>query len=260
MINEISAEMLLEHLYPDLEQKWTVRYMGTFYRNYNSDILKIYENEPSVELSRDGFLSLLPPSLISKENELDDVDEYGHRYQLDKTTRMKRIRQRLHILTEAFLPFDTFNFRRRLAMERKISELLNLKLAYVLKEYFDIDYESIQNEYVRQAAVLLPYVSKLRGDMNAIKALLHELTGCPVRMRKSSFSCTDNTRVWMPKIHYYVMIEGLTHDEYLSRSAELKPLADFLTEYFIPFDCFSEISIKWERTKGDPLLNYNAYV
>ena len=43
MNKEISAEMLLGHLYPELELLWTVRHRGTFYRNYSHDVMDIDE-------------------------------------------------------------------------------------------------------------------------------------------------------------------------------------------------------------------------
>ena len=69
-ISQISAEMLLNYLYPELGEKWIVRSAGTFYRNYNNDHLSVYEDTEEVVLARDGFLKLLPEALISDENEL----------------------------------------------------------------------------------------------------------------------------------------------------------------------------------------------
>ena len=43
MNKEISAEMLLGHLYPELELLWTVRHRGTFYRNYSPDVMDILQ-------------------------------------------------------------------------------------------------------------------------------------------------------------------------------------------------------------------------
>lgn len=59
-IQEISAEMWLNLLYPEEAEKWIVKDKGTFYRNYTPDILSLDENTHEVSLSRDGFTKLLP--------------------------------------------------------------------------------------------------------------------------------------------------------------------------------------------------------
>ena len=104
-IPEISAEMLLNFLYPELEEKWIAHHDGAFYRNYSRDVLSVEPEEEQVSLSRDGLLRLLPQGLLSPEGELrtGDPDE-----------RHDEIQQRLKVLSEAFLPFDSFAFRRRL--------------------------------------------------------------------------------------------------------------------------------------------------
>ena len=53
---EINAEMYLHYLYPELENQWRVESKGTFYRNYNQDVLTVETEEQRVELARDGFL------------------------------------------------------------------------------------------------------------------------------------------------------------------------------------------------------------
>ena len=55
MLNEISAEMLLEQLYPELTEEWLVRCKGVFYRNYSGDAMRVDAEERQVELARDGF-------------------------------------------------------------------------------------------------------------------------------------------------------------------------------------------------------------
>ena len=46
-LSEISAEMLVNYLYPDLSDRWIVQAEGIFYRNYNSDLLA-YDDEAAV--------------------------------------------------------------------------------------------------------------------------------------------------------------------------------------------------------------------
>ena len=66
-ISEISAEMLLGRLYPELEDRWTAHHDGTFYRNYSRDVMEVEPEIAEVWLSRDSILGLLPQGLISTE-------------------------------------------------------------------------------------------------------------------------------------------------------------------------------------------------
>ena len=67
---DISAEFLLNYLYPDLMNRWKVDCVGTFYRNYSEDILEIDEEKTTVLLARDSFLRLLPQGLIATDKAL----------------------------------------------------------------------------------------------------------------------------------------------------------------------------------------------
>lgn len=77
MLNEISAEMLLEQLYPELTEEWSVRCKGVFYRNYSDDAMRVDPEERQVELARDGFLQLLPSSLLTEDAETDRANSGG---------------------------------------------------------------------------------------------------------------------------------------------------------------------------------------
>ena len=234
-ISEIRAEVLLNYLYPELEDKWMAHYDGAFYRNYNRDALYINADTAEVSLARDGFLRLLPQGLLTSNDELRKGNNSGSAEELE---------WRMHLLSEAFVPFDSYVFHNKLNIERQVSELLNDKLAYVLLEYFGYDIKQETNPLVRDAAVLLPYVSSWRGDFGFIKNLLKSLVGCDVRMTEGRYSHLDTTVCWLPKVRYELLIPGLTPEEYRQRNEELQPLRDFLCEWFIPFDVACEILIK----------------
>lgn len=252
-LSEINAEMLLNYLYPELEDKWTTRYKGTFYRNYNRDVLSVDEEEGEVELSRDGFLKLLPQGILTQDDELKGKEFAG---------KYETLQKRKRLLEEAFLPFDTFAFRKQLHIERQISELLNEKLAYLLKQYFHYDLAAETNRYVKEAAVLLPYISKWRADFGFIRTLLNSLTGYDVQMITGKYSQTDNTRTWLPMVKYHLMIPGLTAENYQALTAEVFPLRNFINEWFVPFDVKCDILIKQYYqpfTLNDKLvLDYNT--
>ena len=117
-IPQISAEMYLERLYPELSKQWIMRARGTFFRNYTHDIIYVNPEKAQVVLSRNGYLKLLPQGLITPE--------IGSGRKKKETPRERK--RRVELLNEAFVPFDTFTFKRRLDIERKTSELLEDKL------------------------------------------------------------------------------------------------------------------------------------
>ena len=136
-LSEISAEMLLGYFYPELVGQWKAHHMGTFYRNYNRDVLDLYEEEHTVVLSRDGFLQLLPKGLLTTEDKAKS----------DKSRTTSDQQRRISMLQDAFLPFDTYWFNKKLQVELQISDMLRSKLEYLLKEYFDFDLSAQTNFY-----------------------------------------------------------------------------------------------------------------
>lgn len=242
MIKGIGAEFLLNYMYPEFRKEWTIVTRGSFYRNYSEDILTMDEDRKYVELSRDSFLNLLPDVMLSPE------DEKGNNEQLHR---------RVQLLQEAFAPIDTFHFKAQLYAEQQISGLLDEKLTYILKTFFDYDIDAEQDDYCRKVAPLLLYTSRLRGDVHFVRQLLTTLTGCTVRMRQTAWSDTDNSRYWMPKVTYDIIMNGLTPEQYCHEMKKLQPLTEMITERFMPFDSIVEIGIKSnEATKS--ILNYNT--
>lgn len=254
-ISEIKAEMLLNYLYPELEEKWVARCEGTFYRNYNSDTMYLNVTDKEVSLSRDGFLRLLPQGLLTSDEELKNGDV---------AENYEALKRRQHRLLEAFLPFDTYFFRKKLNLERQTSQILEGKLSFILKEYFDYDIEKEESPLVREAAGLLPYVSTWRGDFGFLCNVIADLMGCEVNMTIGRYSHLDTTICWLPKIKYELLISGLTPEQYRQKNDELQPLHSFLTEWFIPFDVVCEMVIKEHPAAGLPVsrpaLGYNTEI
>lgn len=252
-ISPISAEMLLNYLYPELREKWVAHYAGTFYRNYNNDHLSIYEDTAEVVLARDGFLKLLPEALLSDESELK-----GGRFE----EKYKQLVQKKKVFQEAFMPFNMFAFRQRIRMEQKLSELLNSKLDYLLKTYFHYDLAAETNPYIKEFAVLLPYVSKLRADFGSTAKMLGQLFGCKVQLKTGRYSCVDSTRYWIPNVEYQLLMPGLSAEEYRKLKADIEPLQQFLAEWIMPAEVRCEITIKHHhqpQTVGEGMvLDYNT--
>ena len=252
-IPEIRAEVLLNYLYPEAGNQWTVQNEGTFYRNYNSDLLTIDAEEMKAETARDSFIKLLPQGLITLDTDLKGEDA---------AEKFKQLQIKLRLLRETFKPIDTFQFRDSVFIEKQVDNLLQNKISYVLNTYFGIDLDKIENRYVREAAILLPYVSKRRGDFGFVADLLKVLFKCEVKMTTGRYSHTDSTRQWLPMVRYEMLIPGLSQDEYLEKNAELKPLKDFIQEWFIPVEVWCQIDIKehnvHQQTNTRIILGYNT--
>ena len=252
-IPEISAEMLLNFLYPDLEGKWIAHHDGTFYRNYSRDVLSVDPDEAQVWLSRDSLLRLLPQGLLSAESELKtgDPDE-----------KHDEIEQRLKVLSEAFLPIDTFTFRWHLKAEHSVAELLGGRLDYVLKTCFGFDLQAEQNPYVRSVAVLLPFVRRWKGDFDFLRSLLADAFHCDVKLLERRYSETDSTQAWLPEVRYELLIPDLSPEEFRALQADILPLRDFLAEWFVPMDVRLEIIAKHHNASaglnGQLTLDYNT--
>ena len=234
-IHEASAEMLLNYLYPEVDKKWIAHGEGSFYRNYNSDLFDYDDETMEAWMARDTFLSLLPQGVINNDNDLKGEDA---------AEKFKKIQRRIRLLNEAFLPIDTNAFRQRLLVERQVSELLQNKLTYVLKEYFGIDLDMVESPLVKEAALMLPYISRSRGDFSLVGALLGALLHCQVQTTTGRYSQTDTTLRWLPRVRFELLIPGLSPEEFRTLNAEVQPLREFICEWFIPFEVKCDIVIK----------------
>ena len=245
-LSEASAEMLINYLFPEMDEQWKVQNMGTFYRNYTRDLLTYDEETFEIQVARDGFIKLLPQGMLFNEQ----GPKKGQR-----KANIKRQTAKMRLMNDLFQPFDTFAFRRKLAIERQVSELLDSKLEYVLKTYFHYDLAAETNEYVRELARLLPFVSQLMGDLLLVRNLLASLFNCHVECQRGRYSETDNTRRWFPLITYELLIEDMTAEEYRQMIMDMEPVKQFIGEWLIPFDVKCDIVVKWHHQP--PLISQN---
>lgn len=259
MNKEVSAEMLLGHLYPELELLWSVRHRGTFYRNYSADVMSLDEEEVTIDIARDGILKLLPPAMLTGDFELTKTNADGQKQKKDFKTRYEEMKKRLHILEEAFLPIDTCNFLGSLATERHIEDIMEVKVNELLKDYFNFDIAKEHDPLVANAALLLPLVASRRGDIRFVKRLIESVAGRKIRIRKSAYSDTDNSRYWMQKIDFDIVIDNLTEETYKLEDSRIRPLTEFISTYFLPIDIFCSFNIVGKNTDVK-LLNYNTNV
>ncbi len=246
-LSEISAEMLLTYLYPELEKKWVAYHDGTFYRNYSRDAMLVDEEQTNVMLARDGFLRLLPEGMLFTEDELKGKDFKGS---------YERMMMKRRLFNAAFLPLDTFNFRQRLKIERQVSKTLDKKLYFILKEYFGFDMEAEQNKYVREVARLLPFIREWRADFSRLAKLLGELFHCKTRLIINRYSDDDNTRCWLPGVQFQLLIPNLTADEFQTLYTDTRPLEKFLMEWFMPAEVHFQLTIKHHVRNDENHKNY----
>lgn len=253
-IPEIKAELLLNYLYPEAVSQWSVQNEGIFYRNYNSDLLSINKEKMEAQTARDSFIKLLPQGIYTQDTDLKGEDA---------AEKFKQLQKKLRLLRETFKPIDTLHFRDSLYIEQQVDKLLQDKLPYILNNYFGIDLSHIENRYVREAALLLPFVSRRRGDFGFISNLLRVLFKCHVVMTTGRYSHTDTTRQWLPMVRYELQIPGLSAEEYRKQNEELEPLRQFLQEWFIPVEVWCQIDIKEKlqepgMTNTRLILGYNT--
>lgn len=240
---EIKAEMLLNYLYPEKTDVWVARHRSAFYRGYNMDILSLDEENDRLELARNGYLKLLPREMMAPGEEARQGKSF------------EEIGRRIELVEEAFLPLDAFAFRNSLRIEGQVAELLEERFEYLLKTYFDIDVDKIDNPLVRKAVTLLPSVSKHRGNLDYIRRMLCSILGCEVRMSTGRYSEGDSSKAWVPMVRYDLMIEGLTKAKFARKQKEITPLVDFIREWYMPVEVELVVKIK-SSAKGN-LLEYN---
>lgn len=256
-ITQLKAEVLLNYLYPEMERDWIVDNKGAFYRNYNEDVLELYVNEKRVELSRDSFLKLLPQGILTSDDDLKKAK--------DIASKTKEIERRIHLLNEAFLPLDTWHFRKTLEIERQVAELLRDQVEHLLKEYFGFDLATEENPYVKRMAPMLPYAKRWRGDFSMLRKVMEMLFGCLVYMTTGRYSYTDSSLGWLPYLRYDLQIPDLNAENYKAKSKELQRFADFLCEWFIPAEMVCHVRIKDDSHHSSLIsqpivLDYNSHL
>lgn len=252
---DISAECLLNYLYPDMADLWQVECAGTFYRNYSKDIMSVDEENRTVTLSRDSFLNLLPEGIIADEKSLKGKD-FEQKY--------KMLKKKEELLRDMFKPVDTLSFRFRLHIEKEAAQLSREIVAILLKRYYNFDIYREENPYIRQTAPLLLQISRLRANYPLVRSILAYAFKCKVEMHKGKYAWEEDETSIQPAIEYKLLIPGLTIDTYSALEKELEPFGDFIREWFIPFDTKCSITIKDDHEPSvlgpDIILNYNTEI
>ena len=252
---DISAECLLNYLYPDATDQWEVECAGTFYRNYSPDVLAVDETQKRVRLSRDSFLRLLPQGVIAPDDALKGAN-FEQKYE--------RLKRKEELLQELFKPVDTLAFRTRLHLEKQAAQLSYDKLSFLLQRYFYYDLSREENPYIRRTAPLLLLIPHLRGNFAFIAQLLKQLFECEVETEIGQYTWEEGPEYAQPAIEYRLILPGLTSEAYQALNRMIDPFREFLCEWFIPFDTRCTIAIRHPHQPfvlGDTLiLDYNTEI
>lgn len=254
-MSEISAEMQLGYSYPDNDSNWIVQSKGTFYRNYQSDVMSLDEQTNVVELARDGFLHLLPQGVITNDYDLNTDNPY------QKKAVWNELQARKRRLDAAFQPVDTMRFRNRMLVEKNISEAVRDKQAIIMKEVYGINVEDYPNPFIKQMMHILPRVRQYRGDLESIRNFLSSCTDSEVELVRKRYSDTDTSRQWIVQVIYNIYIDNLSSVEYQEMTEKVDQIEDFLREWLIPIEVKLKVKIKMRtktRTIGSSfILDYN---
>lgn len=252
-LSEVHAEMLLHYLYPEMDDNWSVEHLGTFYRNFNSDLIVYDEESGEIQVARDGFTKLLPPGMLFANTTQQTKDQKPN---------PRKLKDRQLLLREMFQPIDNTSFRLHISVEREVADLLDSKLQYVLETYFHYDPTIEKNEYIRQVAGMLPLVRNIRGDYMTIRNILAALFNCEVTCSIGRYSDTDQTQSWIPQVTYELLIERLDPECYEEMAGHLEQLRLFMQEWFFPFDVQCIMNIKWHHQGMNDtnhwMLDYNT--
>lgn len=247
--------MQLGYTYPDNDNNWIVRSKGTFYRNYQSDVMVVDEQNNVVDLARDGFIHILPQGLLTTDNDLRSDDPHK------KKEAWTKLKKRKRQLEAAFQPVDTIRFRNRMLTEKQISGILQDKQAIILREVYGINAADYPSPFVQQIMNILPNIRRFRGDLNYIRSFLASCTNSEVELIRKRYSDTDTSRQWIVEIIYNIYIDNLSSVEYQEMFEKAHQVEEFLREWLIPVEVKLKVGIKM-RTKtrkiGSPfILDYN---
>lgn len=258
----IKAEVLLNYLYPNRKDAWIVENKGTFFRNYQADLMDINLDDNKVSLCRDNFISLLPENIFFRREVKAKKD-----VEFRRKEQIKEDRDNYESLCSIFAAIDTFRFRDSLEYEAFFSLVYENKMQLLLKEIYGYDYEKEQNKYVKKLSPLILQSAKIKGDIELIREilelLLSEEFNCKVKKKISEYRENAWRTCFLTQVIYYIIIPGLDKDNYKQLSQEFEPLFSFLKEWFLPIHLRTDFIIidnDNEAISSRSLLGYNTKV
>jgi hypothetical protein len=144
-----------------------------------------------------------------------------------------------------------------------VAQAVEQKLAFILEKYFGCDLKAAPNAYVRQLMTLLPNVAHLRGDLAKIKHLLAALFSAQVEMKVSYVDGGIPQVEPQQQVVFRVYVEQMSQAQYTAMYQQVKPVEEFLEEWFIPAYMQVKIVLRSHANSvlnAKTLLNYNAKI
>ena len=248
---DVKAETILSCLENDLN--FQVQYSGVFSRNYSNDVLSVEKNENNdkvIKLSRDGIFHILPEGLFFKEERLKNIK---NRTDIDFESEHKKVKTEKKRIESFFRPFDTELFKLSFKLEKKVNQISENNNYIIMQSLFNRFEITSENKYINKIKPLLPFVSKIRGNLKLLKDILRIIFLSTVETIENGFS-----------VVFIIHKKKLSKEDYLEMDKELSPFFDFLYEWFLPLEVECSYKIKdYEEpfVLGNPLiLDYNTYL
>ena len=245
---DIKAETLISQL--DIKKDFNVRLEGVFARNYSEDLIDIEKEDDTktIALSRDGIFHLLPEGLFFKENQLKKYnDGFDFKKEYDQFKKQKKD------VLSFFQPFDTAFFKLSLELEQKLNDFTKSGNRIFINTFLDTSEVKADNQYISKIKTLLPFVSKIRGNISYLIDIL-----------KNALSVEKIEIKEMQAFHTRFIIhkEGLSKEEYLAMDKDLDDFFVFFRHWFLPVEKEYDYRIKDYKQPfklGDSLiLDYNT--
>lgn len=248
-IVDIKAESIIAVLSD--KDKPEVFAQGYFYRNFCEDIVEI-SNEPNgnivIALSRDGIYHLLPEALFFFEKRLL-IKKKGSIIKAEipqeeaiKKEIEKQNAEKIQLLA-FFKFFDTKYFATSLVLEKKIFQIENIKINFILIHFFGYDINNTDNQYIIKIAPLLIHAYQIRGDLLLLQKILSAVLNSRVEINKRN-TFNDELFEAIMSLEFIVHIEGLSLKEYRALNEAYEPFFLFVSEWFLPFELDYRYRIK----------------
>ncbi|MFZ4398524.1 MAG: hypothetical protein ACOYO1_00705 [Bacteroidales bacterium] len=244
--------------------------LGSFYKNFSKDIIEIKMDSTNetvlFDISRDGIFHLLPETLfffekrlLIKKKTFNKKNEIAQEYAIKEEIK-KQNADRKKLLT-FFNYFDTKYFDLSLKLEKKIYEIVEIKVDLILSYFFRYELKDEKNLYIRKIAPLIIYSFQIRANLLLLQKILSVILNNYVEINKK-YLRNDLLPEDIMVIEFIVNIERLSLSEYQNLNIEFKQFFNFISDWFLPYDIDYDFKIKDTSQRfilNKPLiLDYNT--
>ena len=245
----VKAETLLSQM--DVKENLSIRMQGIFSRNYAEDLTGIaHEKDKStLELSRNGIFHLLPEGLFFEEMHLRSFSGEDFEKKYDKFKREKEKIQSF------FQPFDTEYFKQSFELEKKLNAIAECGNNIFINTLLNEPEINTDNEYLAKIKPLLPFVSRLRGNLMLLTNILKDVL---------SVEKVEIKKLQPLYMRFIIHKEGLSKEEYKKMYKELAVFFDFFYRWFLPAELEYDYRIKDYKApftlNNTLILDYNTHL